>query len=181
MYLFSSRLLKIWFLWSSGENGWRLETCGDGKSRESPAPPYCVPSSVVMSGLRFFLFSEYLCLRSWTLSLVHNSVPLLCQGIYTLNVCFRCWTVSLAWWTRQREPWPFSRSGVSVTVRNCPCGCGDMWREWMWIWRSDLTTWWLTRSDRQRTGSPMSAGGQVKETLTTVFGKFCIVHINKFI
>lgn len=64
IYLFTSRLLKIWFLWSSGENGWRLETRRNGESREYPTLlQLCL-------GLQVFLYSERVFLTSWTALLV---------------------------------------------------------------------------------------------------------------
>lgn len=67
IYLFTSRLLKIWFLWSSGENGWRLETRRNGESREYPALlQLCL-------GLQVFLDSERVFLTSWKHYWCHKS------------------------------------------------------------------------------------------------------------
>lgn len=121
-------------------------------------------SSSVMSGTPSF-FIQWTCVFN-QLNCIIGVTTLVFFSCYVWvfihsMLCFRCWIVSLGWWTRQREPWPFSRSGVSGTARSCPCGCADTLRGWTLIWRSDPTTWWLTPSDRQRTASPMSAGGQV--------------------
>lgn len=85
IYLFTSRLLKIWFLWSSGENGWRLETRRNGESREYPTLlQLCL-------GLQVFLYSERVFLTSWKHYWCHKSGLLqwLCLGFYTFSVMFQ--------------------------------------------------------------------------------------------